>query len=78
MDAINERVDASSRSVYFPFLAGTSHEPTTPAKIEAYAKARLAPSARRSAQTTVANIKDRIRVRTERLRAIDEWLASKS
>ena len=78
MDAINERVDASSRSVYFPFLAGTSHEPTTPAKIEAYAKARLVPSARRSAQTTVANIKDRIRVRTERLRAIDEWLASKS
>jgi len=78
MDAINERVDASSRSVYFPFLAGTSHEPTTPAKIEAYAKARLPPSARRSAQTTVANIKDRIRVRTERLRAIDEWLASKS
>jgi aminopeptidase N len=78
MDAINERVDASSRSVYFPFLAGTSHEPTTPAKVEAYAKARLAPSARRSAETTVANIKDRIRVRTERLRAIDEWLASKS
>ena len=78
MDAINERVDASSRSVYFPFLAATSHEPTTPAKIEAYAKARLAPSARRSAQTAVANIQDRIRVRTERLRAIDEWLASKS
>jgi aminopeptidase N len=78
MDAINERVDASSRSVYFPFLAGTSHEPTTPAKVEAYAKARLAPSARRSAETTVANIKDRIRVRSERLRPIDEWLASRS
>jgi aminopeptidase N len=78
MDAVNERVDASSRSVYFPFLAGTSHEPTTPAKVEAYAKARLAPTARRSAETTVANIKDRIRVRTQRLRAIDEWLATKS
>jgi hypothetical protein len=78
MAAINARVDASSRSVYFPGLAATSHESATTAKVEAYAKANLAPGARRAAQTTVANIKDRIRVRTERLRAIDEWLASRS
>jgi len=78
MDAINERVDASSRSVYFPFLAASSYEPATVGKVEAYAKARLAPKARRSAETTVANIKDRIRVRTERLREIDEWLGSRS
>jgi aminopeptidase N len=78
MDAINERVDASSRSVYFPSLAASSHEPATAGKVEAYAKARLAPKSRRSAATTVANINDRIRVRNERLRAIDEWLASKT
>ena len=78
MAAINERVDVSSRSVYFPSLAATSHEPATIGKVEAYAKAHLAASARRAAETTVANIKDRIRVRTERLRAIDEWLASRS
>jgi aminopeptidase N len=78
MAAINERVDASSRSVYFPGLAATSHESAMIGKVEAYAKANLAPSARRAAETTVANIKDRIRVRTERLRAIDEWLATKS
>ena len=78
MDAINERVDASSRSVYFPFLAVTSHEPATVGKVEAYAKARLAPTSRRSAETVVATIKDRIRVRSERLRAIDEWLATRS
>jgi aminopeptidase N len=78
MAAINERVDASSRSVYFPGLAATSHESAMIGKVEAYAKANLAPSARRAAETTVANIKDRIRVRTERLRAIDEWLATQS
>jgi len=78
MAAINERVDASSRSVYFPGLAATSHESAMIGKVDAYAKANLAPSARRAAETTVANIKDRIRVRTERLRAIDEWLATQS
>src|SRR6185369_7379787 len=69
MDAINERVDTSSRSVYFPFLAASSYEPATVGKVEAYAKARLAPKSRRSAQTVVADIQDRIRVRNERLRA---------
>ncbi len=78
MAAINERVDVASRSVYFPSLAATSHQQATIGKVEAYAKAHLPASARRSAETVVANIKDRIRVRTERLRAIDEWLANKT
>ena len=47
-------------------------------KIEAYAEAHLAPSSRRAAETAVASIRDRIRVRRERLPAIDEWLASRS
>jgi aminopeptidase N len=78
MAAINERVDASSRSVYFPFLANNSHQPATIAKVEAYASKHLAPTSRRSAETAVATIKSRIKVRNERLRAIDEWLASRS
>ncbi len=78
MDVIDQRVDASSRSVYFPFLANTSHQPATIGKVEAYSSKHLAPTSRRSAETTVANIKARIKVRNERLRAIDEWLASRS
>jgi aminopeptidase N len=78
MDAINERVDASSRSVYFPLLAANSYQPATIGKVEAYARKQLAPTSRRSAETTVATIKARIKVRSERLRAIDEWLASRS
>ena len=76
MAAINERVDASSRSVYFPFLAATSYQPAMIDKVNAYAKEHLAPTARRAAETTVATIKDQDQVRRERLRAIDEWLAS--
>jgi aminopeptidase N len=78
MDAINQRVDASSRSVYFPLLAVTSYQPATIGKVEAYASKHLAPTSRRSAETTVATIKARIKVRSEQLRAIDEWLARQS
>jgi hypothetical protein len=38
----------------------------------------VAGSARRSAAIVVANVTDRIRVRLERLPAIDVWLASKA
>jgi aminopeptidase N len=78
MAAINERVDASSRSSYFPALASKSHDPAMIDKVNAYAKANLAPSARRVAETVVASITDHIRVRRDRLRAIDEWLAHRS
>ena len=78
MGAIDERIDASSRSVYFPTLATTSYQPATIGKVEAYARKHLAPTSRRAAETTVVTIKARIKVRSERLRAIDEWLASRS
>jgi aminopeptidase N len=76
--AVNERVDASSRSSYFPALASASHDPAMIDEVNAYAKAHLAPSARRTAETAVASITDKIRIRRERLRAIDEWLANRS
>ncbi len=78
MAAINERIDASSRSSYFPALASKSHDPATIDKVNAYAKANLAPGARRVAETVVASITDHIRVRRDRLKAIDEWLAQRS
>jgi aminopeptidase N len=78
MAAVNERVDASSRSTYFPALASTSHDPAMIDKVNAYAKAHLAPGARRMADTAVASVTDKIRVRRDRLKAIDEWLANRS
>jgi len=76
MAKVNERVDATSRSRYFPRLAAGSSLPATIDKLEAYARANLAAGSRRDADTAIAGIRDRIKVRTERLPAIDAWLAS--
>ena len=78
MTALEKFVDSTTRSFYFVSLASASSEPAMIGKIDKYATAHVAASSRRAAQTAVANIKDRIRVRSERLQAIDEWLANRS
>jgi len=75
MKEVNDRVDGPSRSRYFPDLARSSADPAMIAKVTAYADANLAASARREADTAVASIKYRIKVRSERLPAIDQWLS---
>ena len=72
---VNERIDATSRSRYFPGLAGGSSDPAMIGKIKAYADANLAASSRRDADTAIAGITYRIKVRNERLPSIDAWLA---
>ena len=75
MDQVNLRVDAPSRSRYFPGLAGASANPMMITKLNKYADANLAPAARRSVEISIAAIKYRIKLRAERLPAIDAWLA---
>lgn len=74
--AVNEKVDASSRSIYFVMLGSRSSDAAMIDKINAYANKHLAAGSRRSADTAIANVTDRIKVRRERLPAIDAWLAS--
>jgi aminopeptidase N len=76
--AVNERVDATSRSRYLPGLAGSAATPAMIEKVRAYAEAHIAPEARRDAETAIAAIKDRIKVRRERLPEIDAWLAQRA
>jgi aminopeptidase N len=78
IDQVNARIDASSRSRYFPRLAAASGEPAMLDKLEAYAKAHLAATARGDADTAIADIQYSIKVRTQRLPAIDTWLAKQS
>ncbi|TFW34844.1 M1 family metallopeptidase [Massilia horti] len=75
IDKINERLDTTSRARYFPRLASTSSDPAMIGKIEAYARANLAPGARRDADAAIAGVRDRVRIRTLRLPEIDAWLA---
>jgi aminopeptidase N len=76
MEKVNRRVDSSSRSRYYARLAYGSADPAMAGKLNAYAGANLAPTSRRDVDTAIAAIRDRIRVRTERLPEIDAWLAS--
>ena len=73
---VNERIDATSRSRYFPGLVNSSSEPATIDKLNAYASTNLAAGSRRDADTAAARIRYRIKVRQERLPAIDQWLAT--
>jgi hypothetical protein len=75
MDKVNQRIDASSRSRFFPALASGSADPAMIGKIDAYASANLAQGSRREAETAVVRIKDRLRIMKERLPEIDAWLA---
>jgi aminopeptidase N len=74
MAAVNETVDTSSLSRYYPMLAGHSADPDMIEKIKAYAAANLAAGSRREAETAATNIAYRVKVRSERLPVIDAWL----
>ncbi|WP_313705285.1 M1 family metallopeptidase [Massilia sp.] len=74
MAAVNQRVDATSRSRYFPMLARASSSSEMVGKVRAYAEKHLAPEARRDAETAVAAIEDRLKVRAQRVPEIDGWL----
>jgi aminopeptidase N len=74
-DKINQRVDATSRSRYFARLAGGSSDPAMVGKLNAYAGANLAASARGDVEAAIASIQDRVKVKAARLPEIDAWLA---
>ncbi|MBC7415795.1 MAG: M1 family peptidase, partial [Herminiimonas sp.] len=71
---VDARVDANSRSRFYPSLANTSADATMVAKVDAYARAHLAEGSRRDAETAKAEIAFRIKVRAARLTEVDAWL----
>jgi aminopeptidase N len=72
---VDERVDATSRSRYYPELASASGQAAMIDKVRVYAETYLDKGSRRAAETAMANIRNRIKVREEQLPAIDAWLA---
>jgi aminopeptidase N len=75
MAQVDERVDFTSRSSYYPWLGASSGDAAMIGKIRAYADKYLDPGSRRSAETAMASIRNRIKVHAEQLPAIDAWLA---
>lgn len=72
-EKVEALVDISSRSSYVPGLATASAAETAIAKLEEYAQKFMTPQSRKSADTAIAAIKDRIRVRDKRLPGITRW-----
>ena len=75
MAKVDQRVDASSRSRFYPVLAAGSYDPAMIVKLKAYANKHLAPSARHDADEAALSIKSRINARGARLPEVDAWLA---
>ena len=73
---LHDMLDPLTRVSFVPYLARTSATEGTIDKVEAYAKEHLPAEARRSATTAAASIKDRMRVRRERLPELNAWLAA--
>ena len=75
-EQVDKLVDSTSRSRYYPGVGGGSHDPAMVGKIRAYAEKYIAPTSRRDAETAIAGIQYRVKVRNERIPAILEWLKS--
>jgi aminopeptidase N len=73
-DQINQLIDSTSRSEFYPRLVGASLDPAMIEKMRAFAQAYIAPTSRRGADTAVANIQYRLGVRKDRMPEIDAWL----
>ncbi|TAL73406.1 MAG: M1 family peptidase [Rhodanobacter sp.] len=73
-EQVAKLVDSSASSQFYPRLASASFDPSMIDKVKAYA-ASLPASARRPAETAIANIEYRMMIRKDRLPAVDAWLA---
>ncbi|MFS2003086.1 M1 family metallopeptidase [Duganella sp. CT11-25] len=76
-EQLDKKIDATSRSRYFPGLGGRSADPAMVGKLRAYAQRHLAAEAQGDTRTAIAAIEYRIKVRSKRLPQIDAWLAKR-
>jgi aminopeptidase N len=73
-EQVDKLVDTTSQSRYYPGVGGGSADRAMIAKLRAYADKYVAAGSRNATDTAIANIEYRIKVREERMPAIDAWL----
>ena len=73
-EQVDPLVDSTSRARYYPRLGSGSSRLDTADKIRAFAQAHIAPTSRRDADSAVAAIQTRLRLRQARLPQIEAWL----
>jgi aminopeptidase N len=74
-DAVNGKVDSSSRTRFIPGLGAGSSNLAMAGKIRAYAAANLAEGSRKDAEKSAASVSNRVQIRQNRLPAITAWVA---
>ena len=74
-EKVDALVDTTSRARYYPRLGFGSSRVEMAEKIRAFAADHIAPSSRREAESAIAGILTRARLRETRLPAIKTWLA---
>lgn len=77
-EAVNAKVDTSSRTRFIPSLGSGSSNPAMADKIKAYAAANLAEGSRKEAEKAAASVLNRAKIRQDRLPAITAWVAKAS
>jgi len=77
-EAVRALVDIASREEFIPILATGSGRAETAARVRDYAQRYMTASSRAVADTAIATIEDRVRVRETRLPDISRWLAGRN
>ena len=71
--AVNSFIETSSRPGYIVGLAAGATEPALATRVQAYAAKALLPASRQGADTAVATIRARAKLRAEQAKAIAAW-----
>ncbi|GAA5011201.1 M1 family metallopeptidase [Pseudoluteimonas lycopersici] len=73
-EQVDTLVDTTSRARYYPGLGSGSTDLAMVDKIRAFADKYIAPTSRRSAETAIASIQTRLKLRAQQLPQVDAWL----
>ncbi len=73
-EQVDQLVDSTSRSRYYPGLGGGSDKPEMVQKLKDFADKYIAPTSRRDTETAIAGIETRIKLNAARRPQIDAWL----
>ena len=71
---VDKLVDTTSRARYYPGLGGSANDLAMVDKILAFADKHIAPTSRRPAETAIAGIRTRLKLRAQQLPQVDAWL----
>ena len=76
-EQVDKLVDSTSRARYYPGLGSAANDLAMVGKIRAFADKYIAPTSRRSADTVIAAIQTRLKLRALQQPQIEAWLEKK-